>query len=205
MPSYQNIPETVMLHTPDEQLLQQMAGGNRQAFTELYKRYWEDLFITAAKALRGKEEAADVVQDVFLSLWNRRNELNLQGSLAAYLHTSIRYKCIHYIEKNITRRDYLVQFAEVAVSASSPNAEINLQLKEMQQTIKKTVAKMPPKMQEVYRLSRQEHLSYKEISDSMSISVETVKKHIQHALHLIRKDLGPYLFTLIIVAFFCIG
>ena len=204
MSFYQNIPETVTLHTPDEQLLQQMAVGNRQAFSEMYKRYWEDLFITAAKALRGKEEAADVVQDVFLSLWNRRNELKLQGSIAAYLHTSVRYKCIHYIEKNITRRDYLVQLAEVTISASSPNAEINLHLKEMQQTIKKAVAKMPPKMQEVYKLSRQEHLSYKEISDYMSISVETVKKHIQHALQLIRKDLGPYLFILIITAFFCI-
>lgn len=193
-----------MLHTPDGQLLQQMAGGDRQAFTELYKRYWEDLFSTAVKALREKKEAADVVQDVFLSLWNRRSELNLQGSLAAYLHTSVRYKCIHYIEKNITSRDYLVQLAEVAISSSSPNAEINLQLKEMQQTINKTVAKMPPKMQEVYKLSRQEHLSYKEISDCMSISVETVKKHIQHALHLIRKDMAPYTFIFIFLLIFCL-
>ncbi|MEO8860300.1 MAG: RNA polymerase sigma-70 factor [Ginsengibacter sp.] len=205
MSLYKNIPETVRLNTCDEQLLQQMAGGDRQAFTELYKRYWEDLFITSAKALRGKEAAADVVQDVFLSLWNRRNELKLQGSIAAYLHTSVRYKCIHYIEKNTTRRDYLVQLAEVAINNSSPNAEINLQLKEMQRTIKNSVAKMPPKMQEVYKLSRQEHLSYKEISDYMSISVETVKKHIQHALQLIRKDLGPYIFILIILTFFCLG
>ena len=204
MSFYQNIPETVTLHTPDEQLLQQMADGNRKAFSEMYKRYWEDLFITAAKALRGKEEAADVVQDVFLSLWNRRNELNLQGSLAAYLHTSVRYKCIHYIEKNITHRDYIVQLAEVAISASSPNAEINLQLKEMQQTIKNTVSKMPPKMQVVYKLSRQEHLSYKEISDCMNISVETVKKHIQHALRLIKKDIAPYIFIFIILVFFCL-
>lgn len=193
-----------MLHASDEQLLQQMAGGDRQTFTLVYRRYWEDLFITASKVLRGKEEAADVVQDVFLSLWNRRNELNLQGSLAAYLHTSVRYKCIHYIEKNITRRDYLVQLAEVAISSSSPNAEINLQLKEMQQIINKAVAKMPPKMQEVYKLSRQEHLSYKEISDCMSISVETVKKHIQHALRLIRKDIASYTFIFIFLLIFCL-
>lgn len=207
MSIYQNIPDTVTVqnHTSDEQLLLQMGEGDRSAFSLLYRRYWEDLFITASRSLRGKEEAADVVQDVFLSLWNRRNELNLQGSLAAYLHTSVRYKCIHYIEKNITRRDYLVQLAEVAISASFPSAEINLQLKEMQQTINNAVAKMPPKMQEVYKLSRREHLSNKEISDCMSISVETVKKHIQHALHLIRKDLGPYLFIFIILAFFCLG
>ena len=196
MTLYRNIHETVELHASDEQLLQQMAEGERRAFTLLYRRYWEDLFITAAKALRSKEEAADVVQDVFLSLWRRRNDLNLQGSLSAYLHTSVRYKCIHYIEKNITRRDYLVQLAEVVRSSASQNDEINLHLKEIEQTVNKTVAKMPAKMQEVYKLSRQEHLSYKEISDSMSISVETVKKHIHHALHLIRKDLLPYKFII---------
>jgi RNA polymerase sigma-70 factor (family 1) len=202
MSFYQNIPQTVvMFHTSDEQLLQQMACGDRSAFTLLYQRYWEDLFITAAKALRGKEEAADVVQEVFLSLWNRRNELNIQGSLSAYLHTSVRYKCIHYIEKNITRRDYLVQLVDVAIGS---NAEINLQLKGMQQTINKAVAKMPAKMKEVYKLSRQQHLSYKEISENLSISVETVKKHIQHALQLIRKDIEPYDFILLIWAVFCL-
>lgn len=193
-----------MSQTSDEQLMQQLVCDDRNAFTLIYQRYWEDLFITAARALRGKEEAADVVQEVFLSLWNRRDDLKLQGSLAAYLHTSVRYKCIHHIEKNITRRDYLVQLVEVAISASSPNAEINLQLKEMQQTINKTVAKMPPKMQEVYKLSRQQRLCYKEISENMGISVETVKKHIHHALQLIRKELAPYTFIFIFLLFFCL-
>lgn len=203
MSFYQNIPETISLRTSDEQLLQQIAVGDRQAFTELYQCYWEDLFITAARALRDKAEAADVVQDVFLSLWNRRSELNLLGSLAAYLHTSVRYKCIHYIEKNITRRDYLVQLAEVIVSAAPKSAEIDLELKEVQQTVYKAVAKMPPKMRKVYKLSRQQQLTHKEIAENMSISVETVKKHIHHALHLIRKDLLPHTLSLLIsVSFF---
>lgn len=205
MPFYQNIQEAVKLNTSDQQLIKRMANGDRLAFTELYKRYWEDLFITAAKVLRSEREAGDAVQDVFLSLWNSRNELNIQGSLAAYLHTSIRYKCIHYIEKNITRRDYIVQLAEVALSSCSPNAEINLQLKEIQQKVNKTVAEMPPKMQKVYKLSRQEHLSYKEISDTLSISEETVKKHIQHALRLIKKDIVPYTIIFLILVSFCTG
>lgn len=173
----------------DETLLLMMSRDDQEAFTLLYRRYWEDLFVTAAKVLRGKEEAADVVQDVFLSLWNRRHELNIEGSLAAYLQTSARYKAIHYIEKNITRRDYLVQLSDVAVNTLSPTAEIQLHLKEVQQVIHDTVSKMPPKMQEVYRLSRQEHLSHKEIADKMGISVETVKKHIQHALQQIKTAL----------------
>lgn len=189
----------------DVELLKEIAIGNNDAFKLLYRRYWEELFVTAANALRNKEEAADVLQDVFLSLWNRRYELDIKVSVAAYLHTSVRYKSIHYIEKNITRRDYLVHLADVAVSFYHPDAEINLQLKELEQTIKNSIAKMPPKMQRVYKLSRQEHLSYNEISKSMGISVETVKKHVQHALHLIRKDIHPHSFIVLMMAFlyFC--
>jgi RNA polymerase sigma-70 factor (family 1) len=191
-----------MLIFTDAELLRQMAEGDNQAFTLLYRRYWEGLFITAAKALRSKEEAADVVQEVFLSLWKRRDEIKVQGSLAAYLHTSVRYKCIHYIEKNISRRDYLELLIEVAVNTSSTNPEMSLQVKELEKTINRTISKMPSRMQEVYKLSRQRHLSHKEIADSMSISVETVKKHIQHALYLIRTDLPSGTYMLATAIFF---
>jgi RNA polymerase sigma-70 factor (family 1) len=198
----QNALEVLIVQT-DEQLLQQMADGNRTAFTALYRRYWEELFIIATKVLRGKEEAADVVQDIFLSLWNRRNALNLQKSLSAYLHTSVRYECIHYIEKNITRKDYLLLLTEAEINCSLINAESDLDAKEIYQAISKTVAKMPPKMQEVYKLSREEHLSHREIAEHMDISVKTVKKHIQHALHLIREDLIPYTIISIFPFVFC--
>jgi RNA polymerase sigma-70 factor (ECF subfamily) len=196
-----NIQDTLTMYG-DEELLQQMSNNNRHAFTILYRRYWEDLFITAAKALRSKEEAADVVQEVFLSLWKRRNEINIQSSLGAYLHTSVRYTCIHYIEKNIHRRDYLDLLGDVAINTSSLDPENAFQIKHMEETINKTVSKMPAKMQEVYKLSRQQHMSHKEIADSMSISVETVKKHIQHALNLIRTHLPSDTYILATAIFF---
>jgi RNA polymerase sigma-70 factor (ECF subfamily) len=190
-----------IIHT-DEALLRLMSAGDQQAFSQLYRRYWEGLFITAAKALRGREEAADVVQDVFLSLWNRREDLRIEGSLAAYLQTSVRYKAIHYIEKHITRRDYLALLTDVAVNTLPPSAELRLQLKEVQRAIEDTVARMPPKMREVYRLSRQEHLSHKEIAERLGISLETVKKHIQHSLQLIKFAIGytPLFFLLLHLA-----
>jgi RNA polymerase sigma-70 factor (ECF subfamily) len=174
----------------DEDLLLQMAADNQQAFTMLYRRYWSALFTTAVKVLRGRQEAEDVIQDVFLSLWNRRKELKIAGSLAAYLQVSIRYKAIHYIEKNITRRDYLALLTDVAINTLPASPEIQLQLKQVQETISDVVAKMPSKMQEVYRLSRHEQLSHKEIAEKMGISSETVKKHVQHALQLIKAALG---------------
>jgi len=174
----------------DEALLQAIRNDDDQAFTLLYRRYWKDLFITASRALRGKEEAADVLQDVFLSIWNRRHELEIQGSLAAYLQTSVRYKVIHYIEKNITRRDYLSLLTDTAVHTLEPGSDLQLQLKQLQETIHKAVESMPPKMQEVYRLSRQEYLTHREIAERLSISPGTAKKHIHNALQILKTSLG---------------
>lgn len=186
---------TLLTYT-DDVLLKRMSNDDQEAFSLLYRRYWEDLFITAVKALRGQQEAEDVVQDVFLSIWNRRKELRIEGPLDAYLQVSVRYKAIHYIEKNITRRDYLAMLTDAAVNILPASIEVKLQLKEVQQTIYNTVAQMPPKMQEVYRLSRQQHLTHKEIARQLGISVETVKKHIQHAMQLIKTALGAHSATI---------
>ncbi|MDF2188552.1 RNA polymerase sigma-70 factor [Paraflavitalea sp. CAU 1676] len=176
-------------HTDDE-LLKLMHNDDQQAFTLIYRRHWEKLFVTAAKALRNGSDARDVVQDVFLSLWSRRQSLHIESSLTAYLETSVRYKAIHYIEKNITRRDYLAFLSDVIEDQFPPSPEIQLQVKQVQEAIRDTISRMPPKMREAYQLSRQEHLSHKEIAEKLGISSETVKKHIQHALQMIKTSLG---------------
>lgn len=181
--------DCIVIHT-DEELLRRLQCDDQEAFTLLYRRHWEPLFITAAKALRNSQDAKDVVQDVFLSIWRRRKELHLEGALAVYLQTCVRYQAIHYIEKNITRRDYLALLTETAADHFPPAAEIQLQVKQVQQAILDTISKMPPRMREAYQLSRQEHLSHKEIAAKLGISAETVKKHIQHALQLIKEALG---------------
>jgi len=186
----------------DEELLQLMSGDDQEAFTMIYDRYWQELFVTAAKALRSRQEAEDVVQDVFFSLWHRRKEIAIEESLSAYLHTSIRYKAIHYIEKNITRRDYLALFTEVVAGTIPPSADVQLQLKEVQEAIWETVARMPPKMQEVYHLSRREHLSHREIAEKMGISVKTVKKHSQRAVQLLKTALNYHTTAVSILVFY---
>ncbi len=178
-----------LLQYADDDLLALIARDEIDAFTAIYRRYWEPLLVTAARAIRCKTEAADIVQDVFLSLWNRRAELDIQGSLAAYLQTSVRYKAIHYIEKNIVRHDYISLLTDASGDTLSESGEIGLQVKQVQELIRHTVSRMPSKMQTVYKLSRQENLSHKEIAAQLGISTETVKKHIRHALSLVRSAL----------------
>jgi RNA polymerase sigma-70 factor (family 1) len=191
------------LHT-DESLLQRMSENDREAFTIIYERYWESLLVTASMAIRNKEEAADIVQEVFMSIWHRRRHMHISSSLKAYLDTSVRYKAIDYIEKNIMRRDYLALLQEMAVHHLPPDAELQLQSKELRETVEKLVMEMPPRMQEVYRLSRHDLLTRKEIAIRLGISEETVKKHIHHALELVKAALGPATKQVMILLFGCL-
>lgn len=173
----------------DEVLIRQIVDDDSDAFTLLYRRHSDDLLLTANRALRDKSAAADMVQDIFLSLWNRRKEIQITGTVRTYLHTAVRYHCLHYIEKNITRHDYLSRLAETVEEFVSDNIIEELQLKELRQVLHEVISHLPIRMQEVYKLSRDENLTHKEIAERLSISVETVKKHIQHALQQIKSAL----------------
>jgi len=174
----------------DEALLDRMADDDQAAFTALYRRHWETLFITTVRVIGNREDAEDIIQEVFASLWRRRKALNLTGPLAGYLQVSVKYKAISYIDRNITRRHYLVALGKAAESAVPASPEVLLRVKEVQQLIQTVIENMPPKMREVFQLSRREHLTHREIAARLGISEETVKKHIQNALQLLRSAMG---------------
>ena len=170
----------------DEALIDLLTRDDADAFTMLYQRHWELMLLNAARVLSSREDGRDVVQEVFISLWDRRKALNITGSVLAYLQTSIKYMAIRFIRKNITRRDYLSRLTRAETDSYPADGEERVQLKEIQTVISRAVEQMPAKMREVYLLSREEQLSHNEIAERLDISPETVKKHVQHALHLIR-------------------
>lgn len=184
----------------DESLLYLLSTGDRDAFTALYDKYWEPLFITAAKALRSEAEAADVVQDVFLNLWKRREALQVRDSLQGYLHNAVRFHALHFIEKNITRSDYLDHLQTAVLQYREASADQETDARKIAEVIDRAIKEMSPKMQEAYRLSREQHLTHKQIAEKMQISEETVKKHIQHALIEVKKALAASGFPLWLAA-----
>ncbi len=175
----------------DAELLCRMADDDQEALSlAVYRRHWEALFVSTVRVIGNREDAEDIIQEVFASLWNRRKALNLTGRLAGYLQVSVKYKAINYIERNITRRHYLAALNEAVKAGVPASPEVLLQVKEVQQLIQTVIENMPPKMREVFELSRSHYLSHKEIATRLGISEETVKKHIQHALQLFRSAMG---------------
>lgn len=173
----------------DEDLMHMLRSDDASAFAELYRRHWEKLSLHVVKVLGSKEDACDIVQEVFVSIWKRRNELEMTGPPVAYLLRSVRNVAIRYIEKDITRNNYLE-----SLSAAAQNFEIDpnsdYELKELQLNVDKAVAHLPAKMQEVYILSRREKMSYKEIANHLGIAENTVRKQLSNALKSLRAAFG---------------
>jgi RNA polymerase sigma-70 factor, ECF subfamily len=173
----------------DDDLLKLLRDGDREAFAQIYERYWEPMFLYSAKVIRSRDDAGDIVQEVFVSIWKRRGELLLTSALAPYLFRCVRNLSIKYIDKHILRENFLATLTD-ACSALDENQRPALELKELETQINDAVSRLPPKMQEVYLLSRRDHCSNKEIAARLGIAETTVKKQMSNALKVIRTNLS---------------
>jgi RNA polymerase sigma-70 factor (family 1) len=172
----------------DATLVEKLSRGDREAFQTLYQLYWKECYVHALRVVRSQEVAKDIVQDLFVTLWNKRTALFHIQSIRKYLRTSVKNACIRYIERHIDRYEDIELLFEKVIAES----EIlpTLYLKELQAGIDHCVAAMPPKMRQVFEMSRESEKTHAEIAEALGISKETVKKHIQHALRLLKQHLG---------------
>lgn len=172
----------------DNELLALLHKESELAFSEIYNRYWEKMYSYSIRLTKSDEESADIVQEIFISLWNRKTDLTVRGSLASYLIKSARNLSLRYIERNIHLTDFSEKLTEI-IADTSQNIEESISVKELERQIELGIEKLPKKMKEVYILSRNEQLSYREISLKLNISEETVKKQIHNSLKIISSAL----------------
>jgi RNA polymerase sigma-70 factor (ECF subfamily) len=145
------------------------------------------------RAIRQQSDAEDLVQELFVSLWRRRLELDIDHRLSTYLYNSARYLAIRHIKRNSTYTHYLQRLAAQSGPGEAETSALESEIfgRELQGHIDRLIEELPEKMQEVFVLSRKHHLSYKEIANRLSISEETVKKQVYKSLQFLRNRLGP--------------
>lgn len=167
----------------DEQLLHAIARGEHDALEQLYARYWQGLFIAAYNILRNKTACEDIVQEVFVQLWQRRAAIRIHTSLEAYLYTAVRYSVFKHIKEEEAHSRVFKNLPERLQYATPEDIIIE---KNIRSQLAFIVNNLPEKCREVYLLSREEHLSHHEIATRLNISTKTVENHITIALKKIR-------------------
>lgn len=174
---------------PDTTLTSLLKEGDRVAFTELYNRHWKLIYAHVYKMLRDEDEAKDVVQEVFGNLWIKAATIKSNLNVSGLLYTAARNKVFDLIEKNKVRSDYIGEIASFVSDPANRNID-TIDEKRIMEILERELQKLPPKMKEIFELSRKDDLSHKEIAAKLNISEQTVKKQVQNALKLIKPKLN---------------
>lgn len=181
------------------QLLKALQNGDKSAFEYIYRRFGGNLVRYVASRVQNRSISEEIVQEIFLSLWIRREKIALETELEAYLLSAAKYKILSHIRSEKVRRNYAEHFALfVAQHQSNVTAEL-LDLADLKVFIDERVSTLPPKCQQAFRMSRFSHKSTAEIAEEMGISTRTVENYITKALKCLREALskGPWTFVLI--------
>ena len=186
----------------DIELIDLIKSGDETAFTVIYHRYWRLIYAHVYKMLRDEEEAKDIVQEVFSNLWLKADQIPQQQNFAGYLYVAARHKVLNAIRHDKFQNDYFNSLAKYVNEASEETLQY-LDERDLMAAIEKEIAALPPRMRQVFELSRKENLSHKEIGKLLGTSDETVKKQINRSLKIIRsnlKDAGGAAMLMLILA-----
>ncbi len=182
----------------DNVLSEQLRSGSHDAYNEIYQRYFGLLFINACKRVTDREEARDLVQETFTNLWYKRENLNPEMGIASYLYASLRNRIINQFARQQVSSKYITSF-RLFYESDACETDHKIREKQLAALIEKEIDALPPRMREVFLLSRRAHLSHREIAEQLDISEQTVKTQIKHTLRILRTRLGLVLFILMLI------
>ena len=179
----------------DNELFYLLKKGNHRAYAILYERYWAVLFRYSRRILQNDEESRDVVQDVFVMLWSKAETLEIQVSLSCFLYAATRNSMLKLFQRGKVKAHYLNSLTEFIEQENNTTDHL-VRDRELAKRIEQEVSMLPPKMREVFELSRRSYLSHREIATQLEISDKTVKKQMANALKILRLKLGTLFFLI---------
>jgi len=176
----------------DSKLTSLLIDRDKEAFSEIYTRYWPILYKHAFRMLKEADESEDVVQEVFTKLWNKAPSLKADTSIGAYLYISTRNAILNLFSKNQVHHAYLADLGSFLDQAQEIT-DHRIRERILAKLIEAEIEKLPPRMREVFELKRNQNLSYKDIAGVMNISELTVKTQMNKAISTLRAKFGNHL------------
>ncbi len=178
-------------------MVYRLSDGSDEAFEEIYTLFWERLLNFVQSKIRSRENAEEIVQEIFIDLWERRETQQIQN-LNSYLFRAARNKVLDVIRANIVReqhRDYILK----AYDEGDSGTEAFLAFEDLSAAVHRALAAMPDKTGEIFRLNRFQFLPIREISSRLHLSERMVEYHLASALSTLRLHLKDFLPLLLVL------
>jgi len=177
--------------------LQKLVNGDTEAYTLLFREHYKNLCTYSYKFIKNMNVAEEVVQEVFLRIWEKRTTLHISENIASYLYRAVHNESLNAcknIEHENDKKNKLSAGSMQAVNFNDP-----LVSKELIEKLDRAINELPGKSKEIFNISRQDSLSNKEIAEKFGITVKGVEFHITKALKILRHELKEYLQIIILV------
>lgn len=173
-------------------------GISEKVFEDVYKAHFKALHAYANSILADYEHAEEMVQQVFLKLWEKRTNIEINSSIQAYLYRSVYNESINFLKHEKVKQAH-ASFVKHTMTESSNNHHKDIDTKELEGKIRLALNKLPEQCRTIFQLSRYEELKYKEIAERLQLSVKTIENQMGKALKIMRTELAAYLPILWIV------
>ncbi len=188
-------PKTVDL--PGDQLLVTLQAGDITAFEMIFKTYYQPLCNYAYSFVHDRDEAEEIVQATFLSVWEKKDNLTIHTGVKPYLYAMVRNAALNVLKHEKIKQQHAT--VELAVAErSTESVTRTVMASELEDRIYKALNKLPEQCRLVFKLSRFEELKYAEIAEQLNISIKTVENQMGKALKIMREQLKDYLPLLIV-------
>ncbi|GAB3857593.1 RNA polymerase sigma-70 factor [Hymenobacter terrigena] len=178
----------------DAALVQALRDGSEPAFAEIYHRYGFGLIEHAYRKVGSREAAEEIVQDLFASLWHKRDGIEIQ-KLPEYLGTAVKYRVINLIKTRLTHADYLL-YCRTQAAHADHHTEQELAAADLAGALRRGLTRLPAHTREIFQLSRLEHQTVPEIAGRLKLSPKAVEYHLTRALKQLRVSLKDFLVLL---------
>ncbi|MEH0152811.1 RNA polymerase sigma-70 factor [Limibacter armeniacum] len=175
----------------DFHLLQRLQSGDEYAFKQIYEQHWESLYIKAYKRLDDPDLVEEIIQQLFVELWEQRETVAFDKNWSAYLQGMLKHKILMYFRKRYAKESHFEEIRQYQTEMATLTESSILQ-RDLLNQVEKLIQELPEKTREVFELSRKSYLSNKEIAERLSISTKTVEYHINMALQFLRKHCQEY-------------
>lgn len=187
-----------------EILIKNLQEGKESAYEALFKTYYTELVMHANRYLYDMEASKEIVQDLFVNIYEKRNNLDINSSLKSYLYRSVQNRSINYINAQKTKEKY-ASYIKHRKFQEENSIEKALNVAELENALYDAIGELPPKCRMIFKMNRFEGFSNGEIAERLELSKRTVETQITKALKILRTKMQPFLLSLALFGSYYIG
>jgi len=171
-------------------ILHKLKAGDEDSFNFIFSNYYRGMVLFAMDYIPDQDKAEEIVQGIFVKLWEDREKIEIKNSLKSYIFKTVQNKCLDNIKHNNIR---IKVEGDIFASASSQTAENDFLSFDLHEKVEFSINNLPETVKKIFKMSRFENKKYREIADTLNISIKTVEANIGKALSILRQDLKDWI------------